>query len=261
MEHECVEPFYPFKGYSAWFSSSVHPDIVKKWDYFGGQYGDKEDSDFLFSENAFTGDTKVIHDKYTNFSVLRPQLIIDILKARKPLHEVPTTEYILHPYSLSSTSNGNSLMNTPKRKPPSTLPPIKSMGGTVNFFDKNHVSVKGINTRENYAMEVKIEEDLEEHEAIHKPLPLSEFNTKKLKTENVTSQSASDHMVKVECEDMSESSYATNTITEKLNTVPFSVGQKYLHDIVHIDALEIVHERFTDISPNHLKGLIIRKVI
>ena len=31
MEHECVEPFYPFKGYSAWFSSSVHPDIVKKW--------------------------------------------------------------------------------------------------------------------------------------------------------------------------------------------------------------------------------------
>ena len=31
MEDEFVDPFYPFKGHSAWFSSSVHPDIVKKW--------------------------------------------------------------------------------------------------------------------------------------------------------------------------------------------------------------------------------------
>ena len=158
-------------------------------------------------------------------------MIIDILKTRKPLHAVPITKYILYPYSLSSTSNGNSLVSTPKRKPPSTLPPIKSMGGTVNFFDKNHVTVKGINRRENYTMEVKIEEDLEEHEAIHNSLPLSEFNTKKLKTKNVKSQSASDHMIKVQCEDTFKSSNARNTITEKLNTVPFSVGQKYLHGI------------------------------
>ena len=126
-------------------------------------------------------------------------------------------------------------MSTPKRKPPSTLPPIKSMGGTVNFFDKNHVAVKGINRSEKYAMEVKIEEDLEEHEAIHEPLPLSEFNTKKLKTKNVKGQSASDHMMKVECEDTFKSSNARNTKIEKLklNTVPFSVGQKYLHGMVY----------------------------
>ena len=69
--------YLPFRGLSAWFSSSVNPALCKKWgeyrapiaffsfkkstipvlDNFGGILAGEGEADYLFSDNTFSSDT------------------------------------------------------------------------------------------------------------------------------------------------------------------------------------------------------------
>ena len=70
-----AKAYLPFRGLSAWFSSSVRPCMAKKWgtyivigltnnisyvkiaDEFGGCFSTEEKADFLFSDNSYSTDT------------------------------------------------------------------------------------------------------------------------------------------------------------------------------------------------------------
>ena len=66
--------YLPFRGLSAWFSSSVRPSMAKKWgkmftemeiillvcsvaDEFGGCLSTEDKADFLFSDSSYSVDT------------------------------------------------------------------------------------------------------------------------------------------------------------------------------------------------------------
>ena len=75
-----TQAYFPFRGYSAWFSSSVHPSVVRKWgefyqelcclqtvpaeppssplaDQFGGLLDSEDKAQLLFSDDAHAKDT------------------------------------------------------------------------------------------------------------------------------------------------------------------------------------------------------------
>ena len=102
-------------------------------DKYGGSYGNVESADYLFSDNAFQEDTRMVYEQVPGISIFQTGWITEVINSHTSCYDVPVGKYFLPAHFITGLSTG---FTTPERRPPSLPPRLKTTSGRISLRAK-----------------------------------------------------------------------------------------------------------------------------